>query len=69
MGSETTPDQAMTVTPFRGSATDPRDAAYREALDALHRLHWRRNRTSGSTGELNNLERILSDLTLLARGF
>jgi hypothetical protein len=54
---------------FRGSATDARDAAYRDALDALSRLHQRRSQVSGSTDELARLDGIRGRLIDLARGF
>lgn len=53
---------------FRGSTTDPRDRAYRDAITAMDGLLAHRRATNGTTRELERLERIVSSLTDLARG-
>lgn len=49
------------------AASDPRDAHYRDAVEALERLWGRRNRTGGSTQELDTLEGLLLALRDLRR--
>ncbi len=58
-----------TTTPrFRGAAYDVRDAHYRTAIETLERLLRHRQANSGSTRELERLERLSEALVALARG-